>query len=158
MYLCGKCLYYVHSNILSVMHMSYGLYGRGYGRGLGLGLGPNFSPYCRWYPGMPRGWWANPAYAQQVAPQSPPMMNSPSYENMPYEYPSQVAYPPQAPTVPSITPPQFQSAMIPQQPYYAPPMPYGFGGGRGMGMGLGRGMGMQYRWGMGRFGRGPYQY
>jgi len=146
----------VHWNIFTVIHMSYGVYGRGYGRGLGLGLGPNFSPYCRWYPGMPRGWWANPTYASQVAAQSPPMMNWPSYENMPYQYPSQVAYPPQAPTAPSVTPQQFQPAMMPQQPYYAPPMPYGFGAG--MGMGLGRGMGMQYRWGMNRFGRGPYQY
>ncbi|MHA1377072.1 MAG: DUF5320 domain-containing protein [Candidatus Helarchaeota archaeon] len=44
-------------------------YGRGYwgpGYGMGRGLGPNFSPNCRWFPWLPRWWWANPTYAQNV--------------------------------------------------------------------------------------------
>ncbi|MHA1299128.1 MAG: DUF5320 domain-containing protein [Candidatus Helarchaeota archaeon] len=55
--------------------------GLGYGRGLGLGyrrmfwgpgygmgrgLGPNPSLNCRWFPWLPRWWWANPSYAQNI--------------------------------------------------------------------------------------------
>ncbi len=41
--------------------------GAGFGRGLGMGRGMgNPYPYCRFYPWMPRRWWAagmNPYYA-----------------------------------------------------------------------------------------------
>ncbi|MFX0092236.1 MAG: hypothetical protein ACFFBD_10780 [Candidatus Hodarchaeota archaeon] len=48
-------------------------FGRGGGRGYGLGRGGGFggrgnpSPYCRWYPNMPRGWWRMPtSYWKQL--------------------------------------------------------------------------------------------
>jgi hypothetical protein len=152
-----------------VSRMSYGMYGRGYGRGLGLGLGPNLSPYCRWFPDRPRGWWANPAYASQTNFPPANMMSQPNFGmmtyqrqpyQMPYQYPSQFAYPPQTTTLPPATPQQFQPRMLPQQPFYAPQMQYGPGAGMGMGIGMGWGfgMGMRYRRGMGHFGGGAYQY
>ena len=49
--------------------------GRGFGRGYGFserGLGNSY-PYCRWYPWLPRRWWAYPAYTQpSTLPQAPP--------------------------------------------------------------------------------------
>ena len=45
------------------------LFGRGFGKpgfGMGRGLGPNPNPYCRWFPSLPRWWWANPAYTQNL--------------------------------------------------------------------------------------------
>lgn len=37
--------------------------GRGFGRGVGLGRGMgNPYPYCRFYPWLPRRWWAMPSY------------------------------------------------------------------------------------------------
>lgn len=63
--------------------------GRGYGRGMGRGLGPN--PYwnCRWFPWLPRWWWAYPpeALAQMQLPQSGQVsdpMGIPSVTPMPY--------------------------------------------------------------------------
>jgi hypothetical protein len=142
--------------------MSYGGYGRGYGRGLGMGLGPNMSPYCRWFPEMPRGWWANPAYASQMTAPPRNAMSQPNYGIMPsqmapysmQEYPSQVAYPP------PVIAQQFQPQVTRQQPFFVPQTQYGPGFGRGMGMGLGGGlgMGMRYRRRMGQFRGGPYQY
>ncbi|MEA2089301.1 MAG: hypothetical protein U9O89_00870 [Thermoproteota archaeon] len=37
---------------------------RGFGRGLGWGYGwpGNPYPFCRWFPWLPRWWWAYPAY------------------------------------------------------------------------------------------------
>jgi hypothetical protein len=45
--------------------------GVGYGprQGFGRGLGPNQSPFCRWFPDRPRGWWANPAYSNATPTQ-----------------------------------------------------------------------------------------
>jgi hypothetical protein len=42
--------------------------GLGYGPGQGFvrGRGPNQSPFCRWFPDRPRGWWANPAYSNAM--------------------------------------------------------------------------------------------
>jgi len=67
--------------------MGYRWFGRrrGFGLGYGRGLGPNMSPYYRWFPGMPRGWWANPAYSSMT---SPPMSGSPYYSRQ---------FPPQLP-------------------------------------------------------------
>jgi hypothetical protein len=48
--------------------------GRGFGRGYrfsGRGLG-NPYPYCRWYPWLPRRWWAYPAYTQPSTPPQAP--------------------------------------------------------------------------------------
>ncbi len=41
-----------------------GFWGPGYG--IGRGLGPNPSLNCRWFPWLPRWWWANPAYTQNL--------------------------------------------------------------------------------------------
>ena len=39
-------------------------YGGGYGRG---GYGRRYySPYCDWYPDLPRGWWAMPEYQERI--------------------------------------------------------------------------------------------
>jgi len=39
-----------------------GWFGRGWGRGwFGWGFG-NPYPFCRWFPWLPRWWWAYPAY------------------------------------------------------------------------------------------------
>jgi len=52
--------------------------GRGLGRGLGFGrrLGPNFSPYYRWFPRMPRAWGANSLYSDVM---QSPMWRRPYY-------------------------------------------------------------------------------
>ncbi|MBS7626746.1 hypothetical protein KEJ51_06905, partial [Candidatus Bathyarchaeota archaeon] len=42
-----------------------------------MSLGPNLSPYCRWFPGMPRGWWAYQAYPRG-GPQPMNIMGQPS--------------------------------------------------------------------------------
>gem|GEM_PF-3295946 len=105
-----------------------------------MGLGPNLSPYCRWFPGMPRGWWA---YQSQSYPQTTyPQMNVMGQPNL-GTLPSQSALP-----SPLQTPPQ----MLQQQPYTFPQMPYGQGMFPGLGMGAGfggLGMGMRYRRRMG---------
>ena len=44
-------------------------FGYGSGQGFGRGLGPNLSPFCRWFPDRPRGWWANPAYSNATPTQ-----------------------------------------------------------------------------------------
>ena len=41
-------------------------YGRGWGRGYGLGGRRFYSPYCDWYPELPRGWWAMPEYQSRL--------------------------------------------------------------------------------------------
>jgi hypothetical protein len=64
--------------------------GRGYGRrysglGRGFGMGPRMGnpyPYCRFYPRMPRRWWAmvNNPYAARGIPAwgtYPPSLSSP---------------------------------------------------------------------------------
>ena len=87
----------------SVMRTGYRWFGRGRGRGLGYGrgmgfgrgLGPNLSPYCRRFPGMPRGWWANPASSSQTVP--------PSTWDQPYR--------------PSSLLPQYPQQNIPQYQY-----------------------------------------
>ncbi len=148
-------IYIVCNNTYCVITMSYGTYRR-YGRG--LGLGPNLSPYCRWYPGMPRGWWADPAYASQTAfPQIQPTPAWPRFQNAFNQYPSPVAYG-QASVFPPVAPQQLTPMMMLPRSNYTSPQPYDFGGGTGIGMGAGRGMGMQYRRGRGRFGRNAYQY
>ena len=48
------------------------------GYGMGRGLGPNASLNCRWFPWLPRWWWANPAYSQNV-----PFTNIPYNSSMP---------------------------------------------------------------------------
>ncbi|MEM3061348.1 MAG: hypothetical protein QW265_02960 [Candidatus Bathyarchaeia archaeon] len=134
---------YVQLNIiLGDKCMSYGMYGRGYGRGLGLGLGPNLSPYCRWFPGMPRGWWANPSYTTQT-------MTSFS----PTAYPPYNFYSSQTTLSPSTPYQQFQPTTVPQQLNYNPLMPFGPNPGMGVGGNIGRGfgMGMRYRRGAGHF-------
>ena len=64
-------------------------YGRGMGRGYGRGMGPN--PYwnCRWFPWLPRWWWAYPPemQAQMQLPQPGqvvPPMGYPGGTPMPY--------------------------------------------------------------------------
>lgn len=142
------------NNTYSAITMSYEMYRR-YGRGLGLGLGPNLSPYCRWYPSMPRGWWADPAYASQTAlPQLQPAPMWPTYQTQPNRYPHPVVYD-QTSAFPPALPRQIPPMMLPQS-NMSMQQPYGLGGG--MGMGAGRGMGMQYRRRGGRFGRNSYQY
>ncbi|MHA1686092.1 MAG: hypothetical protein ACTSYD_06735 [Candidatus Heimdallarchaeaceae archaeon] len=47
-----------------------GAYSPGYGMGLGRGRYSgrgNPLPYCRWNPSLPRGWWRDPNYQQNVA-------------------------------------------------------------------------------------------
>ncbi|MFX1453625.1 MAG: DUF5320 domain-containing protein [Promethearchaeota archaeon] len=74
-------------------------FGRGFGFGLGLGFGRQFffpgygmgrglgpNPYlnCRWFPWLPRWWWANPAYSQYLPqlqiPYSPTMPITPTLD------------------------------------------------------------------------------
>jgi len=56
-----------------------GYYGAGYGRGIGwFGFGRGFGnpyPFCRWFPWLPRRWWAYPAFTQPYYG---------GYGNMPY--------------------------------------------------------------------------
>lgn len=56
-----------------------GYYGAGYGRGIGwFGFGRGFGnpyPFCRWFPWLPRWWWAYPAFTQPYYG---------GYRNMPY--------------------------------------------------------------------------
>ncbi|MEM3528268.1 MAG: hypothetical protein QXI59_08090 [Candidatus Bathyarchaeia archaeon] len=113
-----------------------------------MGLGPNLSPYCRWFPGISRGWWAYQAYPQNV-PQPMNIMGQPN----PGIFPGQAQpYSPYQANIPS--PPQ-QNLYPPQQ------MPYGqgpfFGQGIGAGFG-GLGMGMRHRRRMGGPPSSGYRY
>lgn len=128
--------------------MSYGMYGRKYGMGLGLGLGPNLSPYCRWFPGMPRGWWTNPNYMIQTPTSLPPV-----------PYPLSNIYPPQNA---SFSQPMYQQSQLmrgSQQLGYNPSISSSFGFGRGIGSTFegGFGRGRRYRGGRGYSSQG-YQY
>lgn len=44
------------------------IYGRGLGRYYARG---NSTPYCRWNPALPRGWWRDPNYQHHVSTSTP---------------------------------------------------------------------------------------
>ena len=64
--------------------------GAGFGRGFGMGQGMgNPYPYCRFYPWMPRRWWAmgmNPYATQPYAQGAPPTWGA--YERSPWSSPA----------------------------------------------------------------------
>jgi hypothetical protein len=74
-------------------------FGYGSGQGFGRGLGPNLSPFCRWFPDRPRGWWANPAYSN-VTPTQYPRQNIGEY---PYMHPPAYLEPPEPPSYPQFS-------------------------------------------------------
>ncbi len=86
--------------------------GRGLRLGYGRGLGPNLSPYRRWFPGMPGGWWANSAYSGMMPPS---MWGQPYYsQRSPSYLPQQNTLPYQQmqPTQPVSYPQAFTSAPV----------------------------------------------
>lgn len=63
-----------------------GGFSRGYGMGYGRGYGFNPHPFCRWFPWLPRRWWAYPSYrAPQYA--TPWIPTDPRYSYNAYTQP-----------------------------------------------------------------------
>ena len=58
-------------NVFSWPYFGYGFWGWGGGRG-------NPFPFCRWFPWLPRWWWATP-YASYYTSTIPYYMNYPFY-------------------------------------------------------------------------------
>jgi len=60
----------------------------GFGRGIGwFGWGRGFSnpyPFCRWFPWLPRWWWAYPAFINPSYYGVPWTVPSVSYQRIPY--------------------------------------------------------------------------
>ena len=124
--------------------MSYPYY---YGRG----LGPNTSPFCRWYPEMPRGWWMTQQTQIPQRPIEPVNQAYPQFTDQyltPGQLPQDSFYQSQPFQVQPRTPPQTPISPQPQIAYpqrFQPQTSYVQGLQRNYGMGFG--MGAQRRWG-----------
>jgi hypothetical protein len=73
----------------------YGYFGPRFGRGIGsgwFGWGRGFGnpyPFCRWFPWLPRRWWAYPAYGLPYTGYYSPYYGqyAPNPYMTPYPYP-----------------------------------------------------------------------
>ncbi len=91
--------------------MFWGGFGRGFGRGFGFGGGGRGNPYpfCRWYPWLPRRWWAYPSSWNMPWSRYPGVPTMYGYPGVPpmYGYPGSIA--------PSMNPPAQEKQMLEEQ-------------------------------------------